>query len=71
MHARRSQARALFLTYLCCCFVAVLFAAPVLQSTASSSAGASRGIRPVVPPANSAAGASAPKKISKDKEKDR
>jgi len=67
MHARRSQARAFFLTYLCCAFVAVLFAAPVLQSMASSSAGASRGIRPVVPPANSAAGASAPQKTSKEK----
>jgi hypothetical protein len=69
MHARRSQARALFLTYVCCAFVAVLFAAPVLQSMASSSAGASRGIRPVVPAANSAAGASVQKKTSKEKDR--
>jgi hypothetical protein len=69
MHARRSQARALFLAYLCCCLVAVLFAVPVLQSTASSSVGASRGIRPVVPPANAASGASTPKKASKEKER--
>jgi len=54
MHARRSQARALFLTYVCCAFVAVLFAAPVLQSMASSSA---------------AAGASVPNKTSKEKDR--
>jgi hypothetical protein len=55
--------------YVCCAFVAVLFAAPVLQSMASSSAGASRGIRPVVAPADAAAGASAPKRTSKEKDR--
>ena len=34
--ARRSQARGLFLTFVCCSLVAVLLAAPILHSVASA-----------------------------------
>jgi len=50
--------------------VAVLFAAPMLHSVASSSAGASRGLRPLVPQGSAAAGTSAPKTSKKDVSKE-
>jgi len=36
LKARRSQARGLFLTFICCSLVAVLLAAPTLSTVANS-----------------------------------
>ena len=42
MRTRQTQGRALFLTYICGSYVAILLAAPLVNSFASASAGASR-----------------------------
>ena len=57
---RRSQARGLFLTFICCSLVAVLLAAPVLHSVSSAVAVAKAGAPASV--GASSAGASKEKK---------
>ena len=42
MRYRRSQGRRLFLAYLCCAWVAILMAAPLVSALEPASAGASR-----------------------------
>jgi hypothetical protein len=43
MRQRRTQGRQLFLAYLCCAWIAILMAAPLVSALEPASAGASRG----------------------------